>query len=218
MADTERDRAARVGVQESVRAWWGAVLAGHVDDAHPVRRGVFAQMKGEVLHLSGSVTSGEERQTLVEEAALLKGHGISEVEDNIVVQSGTDDRVGVLVQTIMATYENVEQAQAAADVLFARGHTPRGFMKVLPPDCDRVAEGLHVILPELNWGDAEQALDAGESLLIVVVDETAAFSVRELLDEETHSLLIVIAPPEPGANLAAPGKPAHAGDSERDAS
>jgi hypothetical protein len=203
MGEARREQAAHEGVQESVRAWWSAVLAGHVDQTHPVRSGVSAEVKGEVLHLNGSVTSGEERQELVEEAAQLKGRGITQVQDNLVVQAETEDRVGVLVQTIVAVYENGEQAQAAADALFAHGHTPRGMMKVVTPDSDRVAEGLHVVLPELNWSDADRALDAGRSLLVVVVDETAAFAVRELLDEETHSLLIVIAPPEPGANLAA---------------
>jgi hypothetical protein len=218
MAETERDQAAHESAQGSVRAWWSAVLAGHVDQAHPVRNGVSAEVKGEVLHLNGSVTSNEERQELLEEASQLKGRGVSEVHDNLVVQAGTEDRVGVLVQAIVAVYENGEQAQAAADALFAHLHTARGMMKVVTPDCDRVAEGLHAVLPEPNWSDADQALDAGRSLLIVVADETAAFSVRELLDEETHSLRIVIAPPEPGANLAVPAKPARVDARERSSS
>ncbi|MHB8377412.1 MAG: hypothetical protein ACYDEB_10720 [Dehalococcoidia bacterium] len=210
MADIEKERAADEGVRESVRVWWGAVLAGHVDQGHPVRSRVSAEVKGEVLHLHGCVTSGEERQELIDEAAHLKGRGISEVQDNLVVQAETEDRVGVLVQTIVAVYENGAQAQAAADALFAHGHTPRGLMKVVLPDCDRVAEGLHAVLPEPNWSDADQALDAGRSLLVVVVDETAAFSARELLDEETHSLRTLIAPPELAANLSA-----HADERER---
>src|SRR5450756_343370 len=95
MTETARDQAAHESAQESVRAWWSAVLAGHVDQAHPVRSGVSAEVKGEALHLNGSVTSNEERQELVEEASQLKGRGISEVHDNLVVQAETEDRVGV---------------------------------------------------------------------------------------------------------------------------
>src|SRR5579859_4548431 len=56
MAQTEREQAAQAGVQESVRAWWSSVLTGDVDQEHPVRSGVSAQVKGAILHLHGSVT------------------------------------------------------------------------------------------------------------------------------------------------------------------
>ena len=58
------------------------------------------------------------------------------------------------------------------------------------------ADRLRALLPEEFIDDAGRALDSGEALLILRVDETAAFRVRELLEEDTRSQWTIAVPPQ----------------------
>jgi hypothetical protein len=47
--------------------------------------------------------------------------------------------------------------------------------------------------------DVRKAFDSGRAVLVLRVDETSAFRVRELLAQETRSLWTVATPPTPAA-------------------
>jgi hypothetical protein len=55
---------------------------------------------------------------------------------------------------------------------------------------------LCALMPDDFVPDARKALDGGHALLILTVDETEAFRVRELLDEDTRSEWTMGAPPQ----------------------
>jgi hypothetical protein len=50
-------------------------------------------------------------------------------------------------------------------------------------------------VPEDFLKDARKAIDAGDAPLMIRVDETEAFKVRELLEEETRSQWTIGLPP-----------------------
>jgi hypothetical protein len=54
--------------------------------------------------------------------------------------------------------------------------------------------GLGISLPTLR-----KALDAGNGVLIIRVDEAEAFEARDLLDEDTRSLWTMATPPVPAS-------------------
>jgi hypothetical protein len=208
-----RDRA-RVGEQEStevlrdrVRAWWTTVLAGQIEGAHPVHgTNISARLDGTALVVSGTVPSEEDRREIESEVEHLRGNGVDSVRNELSVEPESRAEPGLLVQTLMSVFENEEQAGFAEGYLEGHAHVKPEAMKVVaPPSEGSRRDAVRVTLPRTYWEDAEKALDAGRSLLIVTVDETEAFKARELLDEETRSLETVVLPPE----LAASGREAH---------
>lgn len=85
-----------VGEQESlevlrdrVRAWWTQVLAGQLDQAHPVQGGnVKAHLDGNTLVITGSVPTEADRREIEGEVEHLRGNGVDAVrnERRILVQ------------------------------------------------------------------------------------------------------------------------------------
>ena len=63
----------------------------------------------------------------------------------------------------------------------------------------RLEDRARDLLPAEFLSDVRKAFDAGEAVLILTVDETAVFKVRELLAEETRSLWTIATPPIPAA-------------------
>lgn len=196
---------AREGEQESVevlrdrvRAWWASVLAGQVDGGHPVQgTSISAVLDGTTLVISGTVPSEADRQEIAREIEHLRGHGFDAVRDEISVEPENTSEAGLLVQTLMGVFENEEQAGFAEGYLEGHAHLKPEAMKVVAPRSDRSGrDAVRAMLSEPYWEDADRALDAGRTLLIVTVDETEAFKARELLDEETRSLETVVTPPE----------------------
>jgi hypothetical protein len=182
-----------------VQAWWLSVLAGQVTDSHPVQgTRLKARMEGNTLVLSGAVPSEADRQEIEAEVEHLRDQGVSEVRNELQVVPDQRDQKGLLVQTLMATFETAEQAGFAEGYLEGHAHIRPGLMKVISPESgDASAAAIHAALPDGYWEDAEAALAAGRALLVVTVDETEAFKARELLDEETQSLETLALPPEP---------------------
>ena len=186
-------------LQTRVQAWWLSVLAGQASDAHPVQgTRLKARLEGDTLVLSGTVPSEADREEVEAEVEHLRGHGVSEVRNELNVVPENTDEPGLLVQTLMATFETAEQAGFAEGYLEGHAHIRPGLMKgIAPGEGEAGREAVHAMLPEAYWQDAEQALAAGRALLVATVDETEAFRTRELLDEETQSLETIATPPEP---------------------
>jgi hypothetical protein len=176
-----------------VDAWWASVLAGDVDAPHPIQREVKVQLHGGLLRLSGELESPEDRDELVSEARQRIGHGIDQVDVSGLKVASRGETAGVLEQTLVSAFPGGEAAEYARD--FVVEHS-----RVVPMLSEIVdagnADKLRNLLSEDFGRRTAKAIDSGHALLILRVDETEAFKVRELLDEDTRSEWTVAMPPQ----------------------
>lgn len=188
LASTEKEPLDVLGARTT--AWWVGLLAGQMDQPHPVHgEDVRATVKDGVLTLKGTLPSQAELDRFLAEAEGFKGRGVTDVKSELAVAEAQDEP-GVLVQTLIAVFGAPEEANFAAHYL--EGHMPD------QPSIVQIEPGQAV--PELPHGFREQAdsaLREGKTLLLVTVDETAAFSARQMLEEDLRSLWMVAIPPQP---------------------
>jgi hypothetical protein len=176
-----------------VTAWWASVLAGDLYEPHPVYGSLKAHLDGGRLRLSGELENEEDRNELVRQARAHIGHGIDRVDVSRLTVASHREKPGILSQTLISAFPNREAAEFAR--AFVLKHS-----RVAPLE-DEVVDSTHAdrlrnLLPEEFIDDAGKALDCGEALLILRVDETAAFRVRELLEEDTRSEWTIAVPPQ----------------------
>ncbi len=167
------------------------MLAGHADHPHPLYGdAVHVRLHGGVLHLSGELPSNNERQALIREAMQFVGRGLDDVDARRIRVKRSDSPHGVLDQTIIAIYPNPDLGEYALELL--REHSP-----VTPKEAQVLTSLRDAALNRLGdfAADVRKALDAGNGVLIIRVDEADAFEARELLDEDTRSLWTVAMPP-----------------------
>jgi hypothetical protein len=176
-----------------VDAWWAALLAGDVDKPHPVYGDLKAQLDGGRLRLSGGLETESDRNDLVRQARERIGHGIDRFDVSHLNVRPRNEKPGILRQTLISAFPNLAAAEYAR--AFVLKHS-----RVAPLQDELVdstqANKLTLLLPEGFLRDAGKALDEGGALLILQVDETAAFRVRELLEEDTRSDWTIAVPPE----------------------
>ncbi len=174
-----------------VDAWWASVLAGDVYNSHPIHRDVKVRLHGGRLRLSGELESIEDRDELVGQARERIGHGIDQVDVSSLKVVSREEKPGILEQTLISAFPGREAAEYARE--FVLKHS-----RVVPRQSDIVDAGrgemLHRLLPDDFARDTGKALDSGHALLVLRVDETEAFKVRELLDEDTRSEWTVAMP------------------------
>jgi hypothetical protein len=189
---------------DSTRAWWTSVLTGQVQSSHPILgTNLSTRIEGDTLIISGAVPTEGDRAEIAAETEHLKGHGITTVRNELQVVPQVTDEQGLLVQTLVAVFENAELAGFAQEYLEAHAHVRPKLMRAISPESAEEGRAeLRALLPEAFWEDAGKALDDQHALLIVTVDETEAFKARELLDEETRSLQTLVLPPEASGNAA----------------
>jgi hypothetical protein len=175
-----------------VVAWWASVLAGDVYDPHPIHRDLKVRLHGGRLRLSGELESIEDCDELVRQARQRIGHGIDHVDVSGLEVINRDEKPGILEQTLISAFPGREAAEYAKE--FVLEHS-----RVVPMRSDIVDAGSADRLRRMQSvdvaGDVGRALDSGRALLILRVDETEAFKVRELLDEDTRSEWTVAMPP-----------------------
>jgi len=176
-----------------VNAWWASVLAGDVYEPHPVYGSLRPHLDRGRLRLSGELENESDRNELVRQARERIGHGIDRVDVARLKVAGNKEKFGILSQTLVSAFPNREAAEFAR--AFVLKHSR------FAPLHDEIVDSAHTgrlraLLPEDFIDDAGRALDSGEALLILRVDETAAFRVRELLEEETRSVWTIAAPPQ----------------------
>jgi hypothetical protein len=176
-----------------IDAWWATVLAGDVSEPHPVFGEVKVQLHGSRLRLSGELESDAERKDLVDQARQRIGHGIDGVDVSDLKVASRKEKPGILEQTLVSAFPSRDAAEFARD--FVIKHS-----RVVPKQSEIVDTNHAEILRKLVPGDlarsARKALNSRQALLILTVDETEAFRVRELLDEDTRSEWTVAAPPQ----------------------
>jgi hypothetical protein len=175
-----------------VEAWWAALLAGDVDKPHPVYGELRVRLDGGRLSLSGELETETDRNDLVRQGRERIGHGIDRLDVSHIKVEGRKEKPGILQQTLISSFAN----RAAAE--FARAFVLK-HSRVAPLQDEIVdtaqANRLASLLPEEFHRDARKALGEGGALLILRVDETAAFRVRELLEEDTRSDWTIALPP-----------------------
>jgi hypothetical protein len=176
-----------------VDAWWATVLAGDVSEPHPVFGDVRVQLHGGQLRLSGELESNADRKELIRQARERIGHGIDSMDVSKLTVERRQEKPGILEQTLISAFPNRAAAEFARDFVIRHSRVvPKQDEIVDPHDADRLrAFVLDDFLP-----DARKALDGGHALLILRVDETEGFRVRELLDEDTRSEWTIAGPPQ----------------------
>lgn len=176
-----------------VNGWWASVLAGNVYEPHPIHGAdLKIQLDGGRLRLSGELESDEDRKELVRQARERIDHGIDRVDASNLTVARRDEKPGILDQTLVSAFPSREAAEFART--FVIKHS-----RVVPKQHDIVdanhPDKPNALLPGAFVADARKALQAGQALLIMRIDETVAHRVRELLEEDTRSEWTIAAPP-----------------------
>ena len=181
--------------ERRTRSWWAAVLAGQVDDPHPLYgANLDVAFKGGVLHLSGELPSEDDRQRLLEEAGEVVGRGVDAIDAKHLRVARRKEKPGILDQTLIAAFENRDVAEFARRYMVESRRIEPKLLEILDAGQEDMAREL---VQTDFMGDVEKAFKAGQAVLMMRVDETSAFDARKLLAEETRSVWTIAAPPVP---------------------
>jgi 23S rRNA maturation mini-RNase III len=177
----------------AIEAWWNAVLAGGVDEPHPVHGDDLTISIGHgVLHLAGTLQAEEDRNELLAGARAFVGHGIDAVDARHLKVTKRSERPGILEQTLIAAFRNRAVAELARDYLV-------GIRRLKAKEIEIVDRGHEAkarrLLSADFMPDIQKAFKHGDVVLFVRVDETEAFKVREMLAQDTRSRWTVATPP-----------------------
>ena len=176
-----------------IDAWWASVLAGDVSDPHPIHREVRVQLHGVTLRLSGELDSIRDRDELVSQARERTGHGIDRVNVSGLKLAQRQEKPGILNQTLISAFPGGAAAEYARDFVLQHSRVVPKLSEIID---SANAQELRTLLPEDFARDALKKVESGRALLILRVDETEAFKVRELLAEDTRSEWTVAMPPQ----------------------
>ena len=177
----------------AIDAWWNAVLAGGVDEPHPVHGDdLKISIEHGVLHLAGTLQSQEDRNELLTGARAFVGHGIDEVDARRLKVAKSREKPGILEQTLIAAFRNREVAELARDYLVGIRRLKAKAIEIVDRDHEAKA---HRLLSADFMPDVQKAFKHGDVVLVVRVDETEAFKVREMLAQDTRSRWTVATPP-----------------------
>jgi len=180
-----------------VDAWWSSILAGDVDEPHPVYGPALkVHLDGSRLRLSGELESAEDRKELIRQARERVGRGIDRVDASDLRIARRDEKPGILDQTLISAFPNRQAAEFAQAFVIKHSRTePKQHEIVVQETLAEEEERLRGRLPADLLAKARKWLEAGQALLILTVDETAAHRVRELLEEDTRSQWTIAVPP-----------------------
>lgn len=176
-----------------LEAWWATVLAGDVSEPHPVFGDVRVSLRGGTLRLSGELESGADRQELVRQARQRIGHGIDAVDVSGLTTASRREKPGILEQTLISAFPSGDAAEFARDFVIRHSRVVPKQSEIVGPKQD---DRLRSLVADDFAQHVRKALIDGHALLILRVDETEAFMVRELLEEDTRSEWTIAAPPE----------------------
>jgi len=178
-----------------IKSWWATVLAGQIDEPHPIYGpDLDVAFKGGVMRLSGELDSEADRRKVVKEAREYVGRGIDDVDAKHLTVVKSNEKVGILDQTLIAAFADRDVAEFARAHLVDNRLVKAQVAEILDSGQEAKARQM---LPEAFVRDVQKAFKAGEAVLILRVDETAAFRVCELLALETRSIWTVAMPPTP---------------------
>jgi hypothetical protein len=178
---------------EAIDAWWSAVLAGGVDEPHPVfGDDLRVSIRHGVLHLAGVLATEADRSELLSRARTFVGHGIDAIDDKRLKVATSKELPGILEQTLIAAFRNREVAELAREYLV-------GVRRLRAKQLDVVdhaqAARAPSLVPEAFMPEVKKAFRHGDAVLVVRVDEIEAFKVREMLAQDTRSRWTIATPP-----------------------
>ncbi|TMC84568.1 MAG: hypothetical protein E6J06_06430 [Chloroflexi bacterium] len=183
----------REGDRSWIAHWWNAVLAGETDEPHPVFGDrVSVRVAGGRLVISGQLDRREDRDELLREARSRVGHGIQEVDTSHLTVVENHETRGLLDQTLIAAFPDRETAELARKFVVERSRVTPKQQAIVD---HRNAGDLRKMLPEGFVEDARRRVERGDALVVLRVDETEAFQVREILEEDTRSSWTIATPP-----------------------
>lgn len=182
-------------VAHRAKSWWTAVLAGQVDEPHPIHGAALdVAFTGGVLRLSGELVSADDRRNLLKEAREYVGRGVDGVDAKHLTITKRKEKPGILDQMLIAAFADRDVAEFARAHLVKNRRVEPTLVEILD---SQQAGKARELLPAAFVSDVQKAFKAGEAVLILRVDETSAFRVRELLAEETRSIWTIAPPPTP---------------------
>jgi hypothetical protein len=176
-----------------IAAWWNDVLAGETDEPHPVLGGrLVVHLKRDRLELHGVLDRREDREEIVRQARARIGHGVREVDASRLRVARRLEKPGLLDQTIIASFADRATAELARRFVLEQTRIKPKHEAIV--DAGN-AERLRALLPEELTGDVQRRIESGEAVLLLTVDETEAFTIRGLLEEESRSRWTMATPP-----------------------
>ena len=179
-----------------VAAWWDSVLAGDHDAPHPVLgNDVSTRIKKGCLVLTGTLLDPAEKELLVRQAKARIGSGVTDVDASRLRVADRTEKKGLLEQVLVAAYPDPATARRAGKYVVEHSRIRPKRHAVVEPGSKEVAS----VVPAEYVDEAKKHLARGESLVVLRVDETEAFRVRELMDEDTRSSWTLAVPPMSGS-------------------
>jgi hypothetical protein len=123
------------------------------------------------------------------------GRGVEKINARHLTVAKSREKAGILEQTLIAAFPNREVAEYARRYLVDSRRVEPKQLDIL--DSHQGEAKARQLLPPAFLSDVQRAFKAGDAVLLLRVDETSAFKVRELLAEETRSLWTIATPPTP---------------------
>ena len=207
MPETQTDEQTEPEVPEHVLSWWIALLEGEAEGSHPLfGNALQARLEGQTLVVNGALPSEAGRLDLLRELRQLAEHRSIAVRNETGVAPQGAEASGLLEQTLVAIYAQELHATLAIEQVQRNPLLGAVRVHLLQPSGDRAPDAVdalsrhHVALTYRE--EVRQALEAGQAVVVATVDETAAFALRQLLDEETRSLQVLVMPPIVAADRA----------------
>lgn len=183
--------------QGLIDAWFDTVLAGEADEPHPVfGDSLRVEFTDGRMTLSGELPSERDRDELLRQARRRIGNGLRSIDaDNLRVAERPEKR-GLLDQTLVAAFREADVAELVRSFIMQRSRTtPKLHVVVRAEEIDKLRQFLSDDFVE----EARKALQKNRAVLILRVDETDAFDVRRMLEEDTRSTWTIALPPQVAA-------------------
>lgn len=182
-------------IDPRVKTWWDNVLAGGTSEAHPVHGDrVHARVRNGRLEVSGRLEQPRDVEQVADQARMRAGHGVAEVDTSGLRVADRHERPALYDQTLVAAYPDRATAELAKRLIDEHARVRPESHAIV--DRTNISQ-LRDVLPPAHLDDARRRIDRGEALLVLRVDETRAYTVRSLMEEETRSVWTTATPPEP---------------------
>lgn len=181
-----------------IDAWFDTVVAGEADEPHPVHGDrLKVKFTDGLMTIAGELQTERDREELLGQARARIGSGLREIDASGLRVAERREEHGVLDQILIAAFEEPEVAELAGNFIAQRSrHAPKLQEVVRADQVDRLKQ----LLPGEFAREARKALEKkNQAVLILRVDETDAFDVRRLLEEDTRSTWTLALPPEVAA-------------------
>jgi hypothetical protein len=187
-------------VPEHIMSWWIGLLEGAAEGNHPVFGNVLeAKLEEQTLVVSGALPSEAGRRDLERELLLVAERRQLAVRNDTTVAPEGAEKQGLLEQTLVAIYDEELHAKLAVEQMKGNPLLRSVRFQILDPRSfggpGAVDGDSRQHLAPTYRREVQEAIAAGQFVVVATVDETDAFTLRELLDEDTRSRQVLAMPP-----------------------